>query len=99
MGAMTAAALRFDPEVAARAAATSCAESTMARDMCAQSKMQQLIRVNIAGAIQASLLYAATTVRCSYVAVFVRSPENKLAVRYYNLLRKAVDGAWSTTRQ
>ena len=61
MGAMTAAALRFDPEVAARAAATSCAESTMARDMCAQSKMPQLIRVNIAGAIQASLLYAATT--------------------------------------
>ena len=61
LGATTSATLRFDSEVAARATAASCAESAVPRDMCAQSELPRQIRVNIVGAIQASLLYAACT--------------------------------------
>ena len=58
LGAMTTATLRFDPEVAARAASASCAESAISRVICGQAKLPRQIRVNIVGSIQASLLYA-----------------------------------------
>ena len=78
LGTMTTATLRFDPEVAARTTSASCAEAALSREICGQTKLRRQVRVNIAGALQASLLYAA--------AMWVSLPvpqKKKLVVRYY----------------
>ena len=91
---MAAATLRFDPEVAARAAAASCAESALTRGIFAQAKLPRQIGVNVVGAIQASLSHVAAT----WPSLSV--PQKKrLAIRYDSHLRKGVGGAWSATRQ
>ena len=44
LGAMTTAALQFDPEVAARATTASCADAAISGDICTQSKLPGQIR-------------------------------------------------------
>jgi hypothetical protein len=69
-------------------------EVVLSRRLLCQSRLPQSIRVNLATAVQASLLYAAAT-----WPALSATQQRKLAVRCYNPLRKAVNGAWSVDHQ
>ena len=69
-------------------------EVVLSRRLLCQSRLPQSIRVNLATAVQASLLYASAT-----WPALSATQQRKLAVRCYNPLRKAVNGAWSVDHQ
>ena len=71
LGAMTAATLRCDPEVAARATAASCAESAISRDICAQQSYLDRYALTL-------LVVSKRLAVCRvHVAVFVGPPEKQ----------------------
>ena len=79
LGAMAAATLRFDNEVAAREAATSCAESALSRDMCAQAKTTQ---ANLCQYCKGNpSVYGKC---CGYVAVLVGTPKEQACDKVLN---------------
>ena len=60
-GALVAATLRFGLKATARSAASSATEAVLAKQVCSERRLSQQVRINVATAIQASLLYTAAT--------------------------------------
>ena len=93
LGAAAQASTKFSKEVATRCVQATAAEACLARAVCGHARCPRGLRVGVAVAIQASLLYAASTwPRLS------AAQRRRLAVRYYSPLRRAVDGSWSAAR-
>ena len=80
LGAATQASAKFSTEVATRCVQATAAEACLARAVCGQARCPRGLQVGVAVAIQASLLYAASTwPRLS------AAQRRRLAVRYYSL--------------